>query len=399
MALSNPNLETLPKESPIKSTSGTSELTNDMKSWILNSTDSGDDEKISEVIDKSKHSTLSTNSYYAKLKFDQYVLKSMEIKDENAIKEFKSVMESVIKSNRDYNPRLANDEYKKLLADYQLLNSSKKEKQPKNDEDVSVDNGEIFGDLFAQSNEPSVTSNTSLVLRDMSYKSWSGKNPKQYLVDYLSKNAKGTRAFFTILENGPGFRCKVLLSGGDKLVDGLKAEMDEKVATLREAEYYAATKVLFLLIPHLSVNLVLPNPYRILWSELLQNQASSVNNSEKTADDLRYEFCSSLVKQKEKIVKVTAAAKLFTDNSNSLREEANAKQSIFKALVENYPQRISCDSYMELLSSRKTLPVYAHRESVISAINSNAITLISGETGSGYHHLILVNLLKSLNLF
>jgi hypothetical protein len=73
--------------------------------------------------------------------------------------------------------------------------------------------------------------------------SWSGKSPKQYFIDYLSKHAKLTKVIFTLLDKSSvEYRCSVKLIGGHVKYEGKSCVMggDEVVTTAKDAEHYVA---------------------------------------------------------------------------------------------------------------------------------------------------------------
>lgn len=50
---------------------------------------------------------------------------------------------------------------------------------------------------------------------------------------------------------------------------------------------------------------------------------------------------------------------------------------------QSYTSRTSSSEYKDMITQRQKLPAFAKKEALVSAINSNQVTLITGETGSG----------------
>lgn len=175
---------------------------------------------------------------------------------------------TIVSTSRDFNPRLSNDEFKKLvLLDEPILNKIEpniptplqKPLVSENGSDNSIEyTSETEFDIFAD-NPKTVYSNTTLtrnkLVLNLSFTKdqWSGKTPKQYFIDYLSKHSKGTKATFTQLEkNGYEFRCSIKLFGGHVNFDGKSCEMtkDELCTTARDSEFYVVVffQLLFIFI-------------------------------------------------------------------------------------------------------------------------------------------------------
>lgn len=88
---------------------------------------------------------------------------------------------------------------------------------------------------------------------------------------------------------------------------------------------------------------------------------------------------------KEKVSKT----KIVTTNSDiKSKRKASDKVSFITAkdienVKQSYTSRTSSSEYKDMITQRQKLPAFAKKEALVSAINSNQVTLITGETGSG----------------
>lgn len=77
---------------------------------------------------------------------------------------------------------------------------------------------------------------------------WTGKSPKQFFRDWLSKNAQGTSAKYLQIAGNEsyGFRFRCVLVGGKKEYDLKQVEMaeNEVAETIKEAEHYVSVRSL-----------------------------------------------------------------------------------------------------------------------------------------------------------
>lgn len=152
-----------------------------------------------------------------------------------------------LKKQRDFNPKFANEEYTKMVE----KESSKPPKKVKNAIPNGADDDMDLSGMFSETNLTSSSpSSTTIKILEMSISdSWTGKTPKQYLQNWLSKHRKDTKAVYKQINDGKsGFRYKVSLGGKEPI----SVEMNdvERVGTFREAEHFVSVEkfVIFFLI-------------------------------------------------------------------------------------------------------------------------------------------------------
>eukprot|EP00981_Chlorochromonas_danica_P012868 scaffold5514_cov166-Ochromonas_danica.AAC.2 len=70
--------------------------------------------------------------------------------------------------------------------------------------------------------------------------------------------------------------------------------------------------------------------------------------------------------------------------------------SLSAELKENWERVISSEGYQTLKQSRESLPIFAHRSSLLSTILNNQVVVVSGETGSGKSTQLPLYLLEDM---
>lgn len=95
--------------------------------------------------------------------------------------------------------------------------------------------------------------------------------------------------------------------------------------------------------------------------------------------------------EKEKVMSSTATHSVHRSKKNILLVKDLAK------LKDDYIKKQSSPSLMKMLKQRSTLPAWKMRDELIDVINSNRVTLITGETGSGKSTQIVQFILDHMN--
>lgn len=333
--------------------------------------------------------TIPTNLNYAQLKLQQEDLQDalkaakeesgdggVVLQDINAkLREVKMQMEEVAR-NKDYNPKTANIEFRRLVEEKNEAAKSKKKKQQQpqqQQQQIDGSGGDLFGDMFSEDATATTSSgrsssNTTIVIRDMSYTNWTGKSPFQYFRDYLSKQAKGCKITFQNISDGKsGIRLKVTLKGGPKDYDGQTEEMgaEERVGNQKEAEHYACTKLMYKLMKDRPVHRLLPKPYAELWLEF-STAEKLVDKIDKLSEDeeriqflvkLRNHVLKSIGSSSSKDDSAATTSSLMMDSSSPNNFSAKDKSSMAlrsnptfsQKMLEEYSLRQSNTNYKKLL--------------------------------------------------
>lgn len=88
-----------------------------------------------------------------------------------------------------------------------------------------------------------------------------------------------------------------------------------------------------------------------------------------------------------------------TTKSNKPRQQRNQKMTEreLEAAAQKYATRAKSKEFLASLKQRTTLPAWGKREELVAAIDSNRVSIITGETGSGKSTQIVQFVLDALN--
>ncbi|CAD5117121.1 DgyrCDS5930 [Dimorphilus gyrociliatus] len=277
------------------------------------------------------------------------------------------------------------------------------------DNDDECDVGLLGFDSLECSN-PEKIEKPKFQKRSFSYtrQQWTGKSPKQFLIDWLRKNLKNSPPprFKPIQVSGSLWRSRCIVNRKDGDVEVIPDIVCENV---KEAEHLASTLALFQLCGGQRIHQLLPPPYRDIWLEWKKAEEDIVQSGKEQISKPRDAFVSQLVKKLSKIkVSLSDVSNNEQDNvcndwedipvSPVTTSKLNLKDPTIKARCRDILLAASKQQeYEKLLKTREQLPVYKYRDEVISAINKYDVTIICGETGSGKStqipHFLLQDLL------
>lgn len=161
--------------------------------------------------------------------------------------------------------------------------------------------------------------------------------------------------------------------------------------SVEQSESYISTAALFSISAaspkEEKIYLRLPSNWRDLYREFLEHRKNRID----TADREAIKYYRSIVTDQ---IETEESDGVVLTNRFKLRNQAAVSSSAsnsgyntpireVEGLVEVWTQKASTPSYQRMLVGRKNLPVYGFRESILSTIDKNQITIICGETGCG----------------
>ncbi|XP_051039031.1 ATP-dependent RNA helicase DHX29 [Phodopus roborovskii] len=249
---------------------------------------------------------------------------------------------------------------------------------------------------------------------DYTARSWTGKSPKQFLIDWVRKNLpKSPNPSFEKVPVGRYWKCRVRVvkSEDDVLVVCPTILTEDGM----QAQHLGATLALYRLVKGQSVHQLLPPTYRDVWLEWSdeEKKKEELNKMEtnKPRDLFIAKLLSKLKQQQqqqqqqqrsehknqssedpeeswENLVSDEDLSALSLESTDA--EDLEPARSLFRKLQ-------STAKYQRLLRERQQLPVFRHRAAIVGALKRHRVVVVAGETGSGKStqvpHFLLEDLL------
>ncbi|KAF5899942.1 ATP-dependent RNA helicase DHX29, partial [Clarias magur] len=264
-------------------------------------------------------------------------------------------------------------------------------------------NDELNFNMFEQVNQtpaekPERAKKEPKDVRDFDYtgRSWTGKSPKQFLIDWCRKNLpKSPAPSFQKVQAGRHWKCKVRIQRPDDVLEVCPTIVTEDSM---QAQHLGATLALYTLVKGQSVHQLLPPPYRDVWLEWRDGEQQQEERTRSAINKPRDQFVSRLlarVKQQQPRAEpcatdpgpshvpedswealADAEDEEKEDRKNEKQEEEETSRSLFLQLRDS-------ELALRLLAERRRLPVFQHRSRVVEALQRHRVVVIAGETGSG----------------
>jgi ATP-dependent RNA helicase DHX29 len=163
------------------------------------------------------------------------------------------------------------------------------------------------------------------------------------------------------------------------------------VVSVDQSESYISVAALFSISAPSSkeekVYLRLPSNWRELYREFLEHRRTRLDAADRDAikhyrsmiqDQIEIEESDGVVFTNRFKMRNQGATSSSTPNSGY-----NTPVRQFDGLKDLWAAKASTPSYQHMLVGRSTLPVFGFRESIMSTIDKNQVTIICGETGCG----------------
>uniref|UniRef100_UPI0037E7B334 ATP-dependent RNA helicase DHX29 n=1 Tax=Semicossyphus pulcher TaxID=241346 RepID=UPI0037E7B334 len=299
---------------------------------------------------------------------------------------------------------------------------------------VSDDKEDISFNLFEQAEkappappaEKVVKKNEPKDIRNFDYtaRSWTGKSPKQFLIDWVRKNLpKSPPPAFHKVAAGRYWRCRVRVQKPEDFLEVCPTIVTEDSM---QAQHLAATLALYTLVKGQSVHQLLPPTYRDVWLEWRDSEQQQQEESRTAANKPRDQFISRLLtrlKQQQNQHQESGSqgqlgqeragdeepeeswenlAGLDLGEGGEEVEEKNDKrgrkggEAALEASRELLKKLKKSSMAQKLQAERQQLPVFQHRHRVLEALQRHPVVVVAGETGSGKSTQIPQFLLEEL---
>ncbi|XP_068608725.1 ATP-dependent RNA helicase DHX29 [Brachionichthys hirsutus] len=297
---------------------------------------------------------------------------------------------------------------------------------------VGEDRDQLVFGLFERADkappaEKAVKKNEPKDIRNFDYtaRSWTGKSPKQFLIDWVRKNLpKSPPPAFHKVSVGRYWRCKVRVQRPDDVLEVCPTILTEDGM---QAQHLAATLGLYNLVKGQSVHQLLPPTYRDVWLEWRENEQQEQEESRSAANKPRDQFISRLLSRLKQQPGQSQAPESGSAGRRAGAGEAEPEESWEnlagleleeegEALEEESVKRgggkegaADLEASRELLKRLRTsplarrlqaeralLPVFQHRHRILEALQRHPVVVVAGETGSGKSTQIPQFLLEEL---
>lgn len=249
---------------------------------------------------------------------------------------------------------------------------------------------------------------------DYTARSWTGKSPKQFLIDWCRKNfPKSSNPSFEKVAVGRYWKCRVkIMKPNDEKLSVCPTIVTEDSM---QAQHLAATLAIYQLTKGQSVHQLLPPTYRDIWLEWSDAEKVKQEHNKFEANKPRDLFIAKLLNkvkqlqlQQQQNQACQSEAKVSNDAEDSWEnlaaEEDFSRLSLEEPSVEelepvrNLFRKQQCSNkYQRLHREREQLPVFHHRHMILETLKKHRVIVVAGETGSGKStqvpHFLLEDLL------
>ncbi|XP_061555189.1 ATP-dependent RNA helicase DHX29 [Phycodurus eques] len=301
-----------------------------------------------------------------------------------------------------------------------VVEAHQKEKPPS----VNEDKEEIGFNLFERTEKEAPTEkvmqqkkkNEPKDIRNFDYtaRSWTGKSPKQFLIDWVRKNLpKSPPPAFHKVAAGRYWRCKVRVQRTDDVLEVCPTILTEDGM---QAQHLGATLALYNLVKGQSVHQLLPSTYRDVWLEWRDGEQQHQEETRSAVNKPRDQFIARLLtrlKQQQHhhgpdsqsdgptrldaaeeeeaedswenlaaldiVEKGGGAVEVKMEGRGGEREQEGALRMSRELLKKLRTSPLA----QRLLAEREQLPVFQHRQHVLEALRRHRVVVVAGETGSG----------------
>ncbi|XP_021117077.1 ATP-dependent RNA helicase DHX29 isoform X4 [Heterocephalus glaber] len=289
---------------------------------------------------------------------------------------------------------------------------NERKKRPVATEGENALNFNLFEKSTATADEEKEKKKESHDVRNFDYtaRSWTGKSPKQFLIDWVRKNLpKSPNPSFEKVAVGRYWKCRVrvIKSEDDVLVVCPTILTEDGM----QAQHLGATLALYRLVKGQSIHQLLPPTYRDVWLEWSDAEKKKEELNKMETNKPRDLFIAKLLnklKQQQQQQHTENKRKNSEDPEESwenlVSDEDFSGLSIESANAEDlepvrnlFRKLQSTPKYQRLLKERQQLPVFKHRDSIVETLKRHRVVVVAGETGSGKStqvpHFLLEDLL------
>uniref|UniRef100_A0A8C2H8A1 ATP-dependent RNA helicase DHX29 n=1 Tax=Cyprinus carpio TaxID=7962 RepID=A0A8C2H8A1_CYPCA len=376
-----------------------------MKEWILRYAEQSEDQSSED--DEIKDTSVFNPELEEKFDpNDRYLLLSAQLYDaQEMAAESKAKKDKAGQRTAQDRIRVFQQEMKSLES-HPVFNSAIKVKDTPKEEKkpVTLTDGkeDLNFNLFEQADPPPAEKAEKKKkepkdIRNFDYtsRSWTGKSPKQFLIDWCRKNLpKSPPPSFQKVAVGRYWKCKVRIQRPNDVLEVCPTILTEDGM---QAQHLGATLALYNLVKGQSVHQLLPPTYRDVWLEWRDSEQKEEEQTRSAINKPRDQFIARLLtrlKQQQTLQTQAEQQERLQDAEaedsweNLDTQEDHEPQRGGGLEAEEASRRLllklrSSALARRLLVEREQLPVFQHRQQVLEALRRHRVLVIAGETGSG----------------
>lgn len=270
------------------------------------------------------------------------------------------------------------------------------------DEDTAAENGKDKEGKIPDN----VPSDIIDIPKDSIPEKWTGTTPKIILADYCRKEKFPRPIFEKLSMNGCHLKVKLGKVSLKEIKNIVSIDVKGPVSTYENAQQYASTLALYKINPILPLYRLFPPFYRSVWMSWIDEKNTEKANIEGEVADKHMEQVKEIIAcipvdsslPKRSIIS-EVADKIDTnredisfeciedaewdDDEVSLAPTEVAPSALCGQPGIEYQKRLASVKYQDMMTARKSLPIYPFRQNILDTIRNNHVTIISAETGSG----------------
>lgn len=296
--------------------------------------------------------------------------------------------------------------------------ASWKEAQPTasgSDAEDTMAEADILGDMFSTISGEPVASETSIeneeagniTLRDFGKET--GLTPRRFLEEAVRSRDSGARVAYKVMSpttsrcrhavtitwsKDPEIEYDVDVTGVAISLKGVQAVFEATtIAAIdtEQSESFISTAALFSIsvasTKEEKVYLRIPPNWRDVYREFLEHRKERIDKNDREAVRYYRSIVQDQIENEESDGVVLtnlwkARVQLGTNSSRSNSGYSTPVPEI-QDLRKLWARKAATPSYQHMLVGRTSLPVYGFKESILSTIDKNQVTIICGETGCG----------------
>ncbi|CAO2654388.1 Nn.00g111210.m01.CDS01 [Neocucurbitaria sp. VM-36] len=279
----------------------------------------------------------------------------------------------------------------------------------------SEDETDLLGDMFSaipdqgetKQAAPTDINTENVVLRD--FGKASGITPRKVLEEAVRSRDSSARLTYQMV-SPTTYSCRHSLTitwskdhdvDYDDDISGVTCSVRNRQArfeattiatiSIEQSEHFISTAALFSIsaasTKEEKVYLRLPSNWRELYREFLERRRTRLDAADRDAIKHYRSIIQDQVETEESDGVVLTSRFKMRNQAATGSSASNSGYSTplrqVEGLNELWAQKASTQAYQHMLASRANLPVFGFRESILSTVDKNQVTIICGETGCG----------------